>query len=198
MSEEKVPKVKRFETQMYGWPTKGLIIIGYQGIGKSSIAGKYNCIDLESGNFWVDGQRADDWYAPYCEMAMDLANQGYVVLTSSHKVVYEYLAKAIRPENIGNIIIFCPPRTLKNEWIQRLKERYERTRTVKDYKALKNAEDRFDENIIELCSCGLPVIQPSAMDYDLRDYVYYARHKWCVPDRKDVIQEKLKEDRNGL
>ena len=39
-----------------------MIYVGYQGIGKSSIAGKHNCIDLESGNFWDNGVRADNWY----------------------------------------------------------------------------------------------------------------------------------------
>lgn len=38
-----------------------MIVIGYQGIGKSTLANKdLRFIDLESGNFWVDGKRADD------------------------------------------------------------------------------------------------------------------------------------------
>ena len=158
---------------------KGLIIIGYQGIGKSTIAGKFGCIDLESGNFWVGDKRADDWYIPYCQTALDLANQGYTVFTSSHKVVYEYLASVPLPENVGKVIIFCPPTILRDEWIKRLEERYKRTGLAKDYKAMMNAKDRFTENIIELVNCGLPVIQPSAMDYSLPMYVRYARKKWC-------------------
>ena len=67
-------------------------MIGYQGIGKSSCAGKNDCIDLESGSFWVDGKRAEEWYIPYCQIAMHLANQGYTVFTSSHKVVRDQLA----------------------------------------------------------------------------------------------------------
>ena len=39
-----------------------MIIIGYQGIGKSTLAGHNSVIDLESGNFWNDGKRIDDWY----------------------------------------------------------------------------------------------------------------------------------------
>ena len=40
-----------------------MIIVGYQGIGKSSISNPdTRCIDLESGNFFVDGKRPDDWY----------------------------------------------------------------------------------------------------------------------------------------
>ena len=59
-----------------------MIISGYQGIGKSSLAGKNNCIDLESGNFWVDGKRADDWYKQYCQIANHLTEQGYRVFFS--------------------------------------------------------------------------------------------------------------------
>lgn len=41
---------------------KGLIIIGYQGIGKSSCAGPANkCIDLESGNFFIGGRDEDEF-----------------------------------------------------------------------------------------------------------------------------------------
>ena len=43
-----------------------MIVIGYQGIGKSTYSNKdITCIDLESGNFWVDGVRLDDWYKVY-------------------------------------------------------------------------------------------------------------------------------------
>ena len=159
--------------------SKGLIIIGYQGIGKSSLAGYDNCIDLESGNFWIGDKRSDDWYIPYCQIAMDLANQGFTVFTSSHKEVYEYFSSCSLPENVGAAIIFCPKRFMKDEWFDKLQERYYRTGLEKDYKALMNTEDRFEENIVELCSCGLPVIQPNAMDYILYDYVKYARNKWC-------------------
>ena len=70
-----------------------MIYVGYQGIGKSSISGKNNCIDLESGNFWVDGKRIDDWYKIYVNIAEHLSNQGYKVFMSSHKVVREELNK---------------------------------------------------------------------------------------------------------
>ena len=147
--------------------SKGMIIIGYQGIGKSTIAGWNKCIDLESGNFFVRGHRRDDWYIPYCQIAMDLAEQGYTVFVSGHKVVYEYL--------IGSsckVVIICPPRTLNDQWIEKLQIRYDTTGLLKDYKALMNAKESYDDNIVEMCSCGLPVIQINAMDYNLKDYVY--------------------------
>ena len=87
-----------------------MIISGYQGIGKSSLAGKNNCIDLESGNFWVDGKRADDWYKPYCQIANHLSQQGYTVFVSSHEVVRKELEKSedtdyeLPPEITGNSV----------------------------------------------------------------------------------------------
>lgn len=158
---------------------KGIIIIGYQGIGKSSCAGKENCIDLESGNFWIGDERHEDWYIPYCQIAMHLANQGYTVFTSSHKYVYRYFKSVPFLPNVGKAVIICPQKRFRKEWINRLQERFSRTALYKDFKALKNAEERFDENILELVRSGLPVYQPAAMDYDLMDYVRKARNDWC-------------------
>ena len=123
-----------------------MIIIGYQGIGKSSIAKYANgYIDLESGNFWVDGKRDDQWYIPYCSIAVHLSEQGYWVFTSSHEVIRKQLRSSTELK-----LIVCPTPELKDAWIRRLEERYERTQLEKDYKALMNAKDRYTENIQEL------------------------------------------------
>ena len=118
-----------------------MIYVGYQGIGKSSISGKNNCIDLESGNFWIDGKRNDNWYKIYCNIAEHLSNQGYNVFMSSHKVIREELNK----RNISFVTIY-PSINLKEKWIERLKDRYNLTKKEKDYKALKNAEELYEEN----------------------------------------------------
>lgn len=148
-------------------------------MGKSSCAGKGNCIDLESENFWIGDHRADDWYIPYCNIAMDLANQGYTVFTSSHKVVYEYFASMPLKENVAKVVIFCPRRVWMKEWIKRLEERYNKTGLQKDYKALENAKERYEENLTELMNSGLPVYQPETIDYDFRNYVGRIRYYWC-------------------
>ena len=74
-----------------------MIVVGYQGIGKSTLTGR-DCkyIDLESGNFWIDGRRADDWYKPYCKIAEHLSEQGYIVFVSSHETVRQYLVENSR------------------------------------------------------------------------------------------------------
>jgi hypothetical protein len=37
-----------------------MIYVGFQGIGKTSIAGKNNCIDLDNNLFRVDGKKSSD------------------------------------------------------------------------------------------------------------------------------------------
>lgn len=137
---------------------KGAIIVGYQGIGKSTLAQNRNgYIDLESGSFWIEGKRADDWYISYCNIAINLAEQGYRVFVSSHAVVREYLASL--PKTVPLFACF-PSYSLKDTWITKLQVRYETTNLAKDYKAWKNAEERYDENIKELhkATAFIPIV----------------------------------------
>ena len=143
-----------------------MIIIGYQGIGKSTLAGKNNCIDLESGNFWVDGKRADDWYKPYCQIANHLSEQGYTVFTSSHEVVRNELKNSKE-----KVFIVFPATWLKDKWIKKLSDRYESTGLIKDFKAWKNAEERYTDNIMELMGSGFEFYNIKDIDYDLNSIV---------------------------
>lgn len=146
-----------------------MIVIGYQGIGKSTLACRDICyLDLESGNFWVDGKRADDWYKPYCQIAEHLSQQGYIVFTSSHEVVRERLKNSTE-----TVVVVYPAVELKDEWISRLEKRYQESGLEKDYKALMNAKDRYVENIHEIENCEIPhKIVLNSMNYDL-DYTLY-------------------------
>lgn len=139
-----------------------MIIIGYQGIGKSTIAGKNKCIDLESSNFWVNRKRAADWYIPYCKIANHLSEQGYTVFVSSHAVVREELKKSRE-----DVYVICPCPDLKDEWIKKLEDRYLYTKLEKDYKAWKNAEDRYLENINELTDGSFNWVYINRMTYNL-------------------------------
>lgn len=142
-----------------------MIYVGYQGIGKSSISGKNNCIDLESGNFWVDDKRVDEWYKIYVNIAEHLSNQGYKVFMSSHKVIREELT------NRGiEFIAICPSLKLKEQWINRLQERFDMTKSTKDFKALKNAEEMYEENIKDLASERNTIIIAD-INYDLNDLI---------------------------
>lgn len=168
---------------------KGLIIIGYPGIGKSSIAGKDGCIDLESSCFYVDGKRDPKWYIPYTNIAMNLANQGYTVFTSSHASVAHELKTLqmigftmLKYKNIGDIVVFRPQAgpEWKHEWIERLQKRYERTHLAKDYRALESVKTGFYELLKQLDCSGFDVFTPDSLDYDLYDYVKTIRQQYCM------------------
>lgn len=151
-----------------------MIIIGYQGIGKSTLAGKNKCIDLESGNFWFYDEeikincRHNNWYIPYCNIANHLSEQGFTVFTSSHEVVREELKKSKE-----KIYVVFPSIKLKDKWIEKLENRYNNTSLEKDYRALMNAKDRYEENIEELRKCGLSVFEILDMDYNLYEIVRF-------------------------
>ena len=149
-----------------------MIFVGYQGIGKSTLSKKdVRYIDLESSNFWYDHgdgilKRDKLWYLPYCNVAEDLSRQGYRVFTSSHEVVRNRLKQ-------GNEYVcgIYPQEHLKDEWIEKLHSRYLLSESDKDYKAWKNAEDRFLENIQEIRDSFMFHIELEHMDYNLGDLI---------------------------
>lgn len=144
-----------------------MIVIGYQGIGKSTLArNKRGYIDLESSCFYSAEGRHWDWYIYYCRIAENLSSQGYVVFTSSHKPVQIYF----QTSDERAICIF-PSARLKDEWKKKLKERYEEINTDKNFRAWMNAEDMYEKNISELMSCGIPTREITSMDYDLESII---------------------------
>ena len=131
----------------------GVIYICYQGVGKSSTVNECDFfIDLESSNFKDEnGYRTDDWYVYYVNMAFDLASQGYSVFVSSHEVVrrqISYMKEKYYP-NIRVAIVY-PTVDIKDEWMERLENRYNENPTEKNKIAWLNAKDRFAENIAEM------------------------------------------------
>lgn len=123
-----------------------MIYVGYQGIGKSTICQNIDkCVDLESSNFYVDGERNENWHKIYVSIAEHLSNQGKIVFVSSHKAVREEMAKLGIPFKV-----IYPSLELKGEWIKKLSDRYHLDMTEKNYKALKFAVVNYDESISDL------------------------------------------------
>lgn len=145
-----------------------MIIIGYPGIGKSSISNSdTRCIDLESSNFFVDDKRPDDWYKYYVQIAQHLSAQGYTVFVSSHKVVRDEL----KATNAEDVAVCFPNTNLKEQWLERLYDRYKRTRLDKDLRAAMNVEQNYLSNIVELhdeaIKNGWMMIAIGTTNYDL-------------------------------
>ena len=158
--------------------SKGIVVCGYPGTGKSSIAGYKKTIDLESSFF---SDRSDkNWSRRYASVAIDIARQGYTVFVSTHKEVLEQLFAAGIPEESVKIVIFCPPRYWKQEWISRLDDRYKQNPCPKNLKALERVRNFYNDDIFELVNNerNWPVFQPEAMDYDLRNYVSAIQYEY--------------------
>lgn len=180
---------------------RGLIIIGYQGIGKSSFASSRNkTIDLESSNFKVDGERDDNWQVIYCRIAVSLAKQGYIVFTSSHQVVVEEFMKYGNLDDDYTIIIVSPHYSLEIEWVEKLRQRWiADKKNEKNYTAYKDAEENFQNEICWLASQNeLPYIPIKAMDYVFSRIVgglcsIYGVNKYChsmIPRRRDYDEDE--------
>lgn len=153
-----------------------MIIIGYQGIGKSTAAkGDLYYIDLESTNFRVgpNGEKDEHWYAAYANVALDLSRQGYRVFTSSHAAVRQWLGEHQR---VNDFIFICYPSIdLRDKWIERLQKRFETSKLKKDELALLNAKDRYIDNIHEMMEDGdkysfIP-LEIKGMTYNLKDFI---------------------------
>ena len=148
---------------------RGLIICGYPGVGKSSIAGRHNCIDLESSLFShdVDGDPLDPnmWVPRYCEVAIDLAKQGYTVLTSTHMKVIEQFERDLPSSRQIPKVIFCPRSEMKDAWIEKLKDRYYKSKLEKDKRAYEHVLKYFDK-VKLLGGSLLPCFSPKEIDYD--------------------------------
>ena len=124
-----------------------MIIIGYPGVGKTSLAGRYNqYIDLESSHFNdAFGEKPSGWFIPYCKVAEDLSKQGYRVFVSCHKEVQEYFSKSKE-----YVIVLYPAIELKEQWLDRVRKRFENEPSIKNAKALANVDEYYDIHIKSL------------------------------------------------
>ena len=168
---------------------KGLIICGYPGVGKSSIAGWNNCIDLESSWFSYDkqGNRIypdEEWVENYCSMAINLASQGYTVLLSTHQAVINQLreAKWILYRDRVRVVIFVPRSDMKKAWVERLVNRYIESDQDVDLRAFVGGIQYWESKMATIRHSDFPVYCPDSIDYDFRDYILKIREKEGIAD----------------
>ncbi len=139
-----------------------MIIIGYQGIGKTTVCkDNLRYIDFESSALRIP----DDWHIPYCQMAIELSRQGYVVFVSSHEEVRRYLQWYS-----GICVAIVPSPKLENDWIKKLKERAEQSESLKDERAYIRALACYQEDIVDIMhDCDTKIIK--TMDYNLKQII---------------------------
>lgn len=146
-----------------------MIVIGYHGIGKSTLAyhNKGNVIDLESSLYMIDGQREEGMFNQYCTIAENLSKNGLVVMVSSHEDVQHRLKQSDE-----RIVACFPDKSLKDQWLRKLRFRYERSESDKDKRALNRAEEHFDDDIKALENAGFENVVLKDMGYEL-DQIFH-------------------------
>lgn len=168
---------------------KGLIICGYPGVGKSSIAGWNKCIDLESSWFSYDkdGNRIypdEEWVGNYCSFAIDLAAQGYTVLLSTHQAVINQLRewKWLLDRDRVRAVIFVPREDMKKAWVERLVNRYLESDKDVDMRAFVGGIQYWNSKMATIRHSDFTVYCPDSIDYDFRDYILKIREKEGIID----------------
>lgn len=158
-----------------------MIIIGYPGIGKSTLAIKEDdVIDLESSNFNDEyGDKIINWYKYYCNVAVDLHKQGNTVFVSNHEDVYKYLYENYNILKQDIAFIF-PCLQLRDGWINKLRDRYIKDKSKKNENAWLRASNCYREDIEKLItfikdtSCRYWCI--GNIDYSLNQIITFLRY----------------------
>lgn len=144
-----------------------MLVVGYQGIGKSSLGKNRGYIDLESSLF---NRGIDCWVEQYVEVAKHLSDDGYCVLLSAHGAVREYMDK------LGmEYMTVSPDLSLRMEWIDKLAQRYKETKLRKDLRALERAKNYYKEDVKSLQEHRNHLILKN-MDYNLYDLLFFTIH----------------------
>ena len=169
-----------------------MIVIGYQGIGKSTIGKRLGAvsgfIDLESSLFKNEvGFRCPDWHEVYCKIALSLSEQGYTVFISSHKVIQDYLKCFGK-----SVLVIYPSLDIRDDWINKLYARYTSDKSRKNEAAWLNAMANFEKDIKALSESPFTKYEIKSMDYRLMDILNHeteALSKCEVKEKQQPIQE---------
>lgn len=159
-----------------------MIICGYAGIGKSSIA-KLNptFINLESSNFYMNNipydynsdqkeapnwdSKPEYWYVYYTNIAIDLHKRGYTVFLSCHPEVRRQLEYRLAEIGEKNVLVIIPSADIEKEWHDRLEDRYLLTNHPKDLRALNHVSNLA--NVVEDVRSGS---LPAVFIRDIKNY----------------------------
>lgn len=175
-----------------------MIVMGYPGIGKSTLAEKsLEYIDLETSNWWniistkekgTMRVRPQGWEKIYCKVALDLSRQGYIVFTSPNKDIRNCFIK-MRENNFityKDIICVCfPSLKMQDEWTKRVKKRYEQDSSDKNKRALDHVLECYIDDVTEMAHSPFIHIKLFNKDYDLESVIQNQKRR-----SEFIIKEK--------
>lgn len=125
-----------------------MIIAAYPGVGKTWLAkNRPNVIDLDSSSFKLNGQRFPGWEKIYVQVARSIDTESNIVCVSTHS---EVLDELLKHKDTSWIFLCYPEVSLKEAWVERLKIRYDESKSDKDRLALERVTNNFETDIQEL------------------------------------------------
>ncbi len=173
-----------------------MIIFGYQGIGKSSLANSPAdalYIDLESSMFRtpMHPERSEDWFQAYGNIVCDLDKQGKFVFSACHQQIRDYIASEKDLKGVISVICY-PSLELREEWLYRLRQRWMDTQLPKDKAALDFAEASYSSSIKALDKdTDYDHLILTRMNYNLHDILisYFNYKHSMVAHLEDMADE---------
>jgi hypothetical protein len=127
----------------------------------------------------------------YVDVAISIACQGFTVFVSTHECViqeleYRRTIPKLLDEDYSAIIV-APSLDIKDAWVERLRERYEKTYWVKDKKALDRCKENYEDDISALFESKLPLFTIFDAEHGIGDYIFTIRHKAKREYHNDLI-----------
>lgn len=154
---------------------RGAIIIGYPGIGKTTLSGTHKFIDLESSNFTdSQGNHIENWHEAYIKVAKSLAYLGYRVFISSHSDVYKQFddveLNMLSRDDVSVCAVYPSP-NIRAEWIAKLQKRYDGDPCKKNLAAYVRAQTYYQSDVTELSHfakvIGMKTVELKNIGYNL-------------------------------
>lgn len=163
-----------------------MIIFGYQGIGKSTLANRNIdtiFIDLESSMFRtpMHPERSEDWFQAYGNIVYDLNKQNKFIFSACHQQIRDYIASEKDLKGVMSVICY-PSIELREEWLYRLRQRWIDTQLPKDKAALDYAEASYSSSIKALDKdTDYDHLILTKMNYNLHDILIgYFNYKYSM------------------
>lgn len=136
-----------------------MVLLGYPGIGKTTLAKKCPIIDLDSSRFFGKS----NWVEKYCAFIKGFNEEGINVFASCHKKVREELKR------MGiDYVVVIPSMALRDQWVGKLAKRYFTSEEDADFRAWHRATIDFEADIEDLMEEDKKLVI-EAMDYDLEE-----------------------------